>query len=449
MKTLPRFFLLLLLGAVFGKAVTVDQAIERRPLTPEQIEELVSPIALYPDPLIALILPASTFPSDVVLAARFLKSGGSVDSVTVEPWDDSVRALARYREVVEYLDTHLSWTRSLGHCFLDQPDAVMDAIQMVRVRAKSVGLLRDTAEQLVIVEPEEIRIVPAQPTVIYVPRYDPTIIYATPAYYSYSRPFISFGLGWRIGSWLNFDCDWSARSIRVVHRPDHWYHSPKWNDRDRFRSYGGTHWTRRTSYPRHDDRFDRSPRSASYDPRGRDHRDWSDRNRHDDRSRGDNRPDHNRHSPSSNDHRSRDWDDRRRGETGGSHRNSSVTVVTPPTSAPAVVAISPQLRANQSYHRPDSGRQSGNDRQHRPSGRDRDNRHETSDRSSPRPERTAAPEVTQRSQPAAQPQQSQPARRVEAQDRSEDRRRSGNEQEQRSSARSGGNRGVEREHLQR
>jgi hypothetical protein len=459
MKTLPRFFLLLLLGSLLGQAIANDQP-EREPLTPEQIEELVSPIALYPDPLIALILPASTFPSDIVLAARFLDSGGAVAGVTNEPWDDSVRALARYREVIDYLDTHLAWTRSLGHCFLDQPDAVMDAIQLVRVRARTAGLLQDSVEQHVIVEPEEIRIVPAQPTVIYVPRYDPTIIYRSrTAYYDYGRPFITFGIGWGIGSWLNFDCDWRGRSVRVVNRPAHWYHSPRWDDRDRFRHYSGSSWTRRTIHPRHDNRFDRSPRSAGYQPRGADHRNWSDRNRggSDDRDRHDirrdyHRPDHPRQSSSPSvvhDQRSRDWENRRRREM--EFLQGGNPVVTP-TTAPAVVATSPQVRAHQSLRRPPSGGHSVDGRSHHSSGHNRD-RHDSSDRRvSPRQERPAAPQVTQRSEPTVQPRpQSQPARRVEAQDRSDERRRSGasNEQDQRSAVRAGGSRGVDRQNLQR
>jgi hypothetical protein len=453
MKTLPRFCLLLLCGFLLGKAVANDQIVEREPLTSEQIEELVGPIALYPDPLIALILPASTFPSDIVLAARYLESGGVVESVTAEPWDDSVRALARYREVIDYLDKHLAWTRSLGHCFLDQRDDVMDAIQRVRARARTAGLLQDTAEQHVIVETEEIRIVPAQPTVIYVPRYDPDVIWHTsPVYYGYSRPFITFGIGWRVGTWLNFDCDWRGRSIRIVHRPTHWYHSPKWDDRDRFRHYSGSHWTRRTPYPRHDNRFDRSPRTAGYVPRGADHRHWSDRNRDNDHSRHHTRPDHNRQAPSSHGQHARDWEDRRRRET-----NSRQTGLAPdvsPISAPVIPPVATpepaQQYSPQRSHRPERG-QSVAERTERLVNRDRGDRRNDSPehRVSPRPERIASPQITQRSQPAAQPPRQEPShqvRRVEAQDRSEQRRRSGNdEQERRSNARSGGNRGVERE----
>lgn len=410
----------LLLFSLFpGRTAAVDQFPEREPLTPGQIEELVSPIALYPDPLVALILPAATFPSDIVLAARFLDRGGSPERAGTEPWDDSVRALTRYREVIDYLDENLAWTRSLGLCFLDQRDALMDAIQMVRVRAKTAGLLRDSSEQHVIVETEEIRIVPAQPTIIYVPRYDPWVI-CRPSIPAYHRgPFITFGVGWRIGTWLNLDCDWRSRVVRVVHRPPHWYHRPDWHDRDRYRHFSGTHWTRRTPYPRHDNRFDRSPRSAGFDARGRDHRDWSDRNRSDDRSRHDTRPDHDRYADNSHGNRSPGREDRRRMDMPRRQPDGIDRSVVPaaPVGVPAVG------RHSRPDARPDAGIHARIERYRSPDHSRNEHRSPPSVRTvTPRPEPAARPEVAHRSQPASQPPP--PVRRVEAQDRAEERRQS-------------------------
>ncbi len=252
-----RSALLVTLGLLACGRAAVAEPEQRTPLTPKQIEELVSPIALYPDPLVALILPAATRPSDIVLAARFLENGGDPERAATEPWDESVKALARYREVVDYLDENLAWTRSLGESFLDQPVAVMNAIQAVRARAREAGLLKDTSEQEIIVEDDEIRILPANPTVIYVPRYDPEILYVSsfPSYYP--GPFLTFGIGYGIGAWLSYDCDWRYHSVRIAHRPAYWYRQPDWRGRHFYHPPGATAWQRWTPPARHDRRFDR------------------------------------------------------------------------------------------------------------------------------------------------------------------------------------------------
>jgi hypothetical protein len=222
------------------------QAEETAPveLSPDQIETLVAPIALYPDPLLALILPAATHPSDVVLASRFLANGGSPENVLSEPWDESVKALVRYREVIEYLDRNLDWTRRLGDCFLDQRDDVMDAIQAVRARARAAGMLADSPQQEVIVEADEICIVPTNPTVIYVPRYDPVVLcgpIVTTTWYP--RTWITFGVAYSVGPWLRYDCDWRSRHVRVAHRPPSWYHQPDWRRHHRSSDVTWTRWT--------------------------------------------------------------------------------------------------------------------------------------------------------------------------------------------------------------
>ncbi|MBA4137297.1 MAG: hypothetical protein C0518_08280 [Opitutus sp.] len=237
-----------------------DGAFARVALSDSDIETLVAPIALYPDPLLALILPAATRPSDIVLAARFLDRGGHPDAATAELWDDSVKALTRYREVLTYLDTHLEWTRRLGECFLDQPDAVMDAVQAIRARARNSGLLTNTPQQEVIYEDEQIHIVPAQPTVIYVPRYDPQILYYTSGPRYYAGSFLTFGIGYGIGSWLSYDCDWRSRHVRIVQRPPSWYYRPDWRRRHAS-SVAGARWV-----PRYD-RHNYDHRRADFDRR--------------------------------------------------------------------------------------------------------------------------------------------------------------------------------------
>ncbi|MBI2511428.1 MAG: DUF3300 domain-containing protein [Opitutae bacterium] len=238
----------------FGRLAAADVDDDTPPLTPDQIETLVAPIALYPDPLIALILPAATHASDVVLASRFLAGGGSPETVLSEPWDESVKVLTRYREVVDYLDRNLEWTRRLGDCFIDQPDDVMDAIQAVRARARAAGMLADTPQQEVVVESDEICILPTNPTVIYVPRYDPVVLCGPAVTSWYPRVWITFGVAYSVGPWLRYDCDWRARHVRIAQRPPAWYYQPDWRNHHHSTNVG---WTRWSPPPRRDRDFDR------------------------------------------------------------------------------------------------------------------------------------------------------------------------------------------------
>src|SRR5271170_5225344 len=103
-----------------------------QPLGDAELDQLLGPIALYPDPLIAQILPASTLPTQIVLADRYVSDGGDPNQVDQQPWDASVQALARYPEVLKWLDDNLGWTTALGQAFLNQPQAVMESIQRLR-----------------------------------------------------------------------------------------------------------------------------------------------------------------------------------------------------------------------------------------------------------------------------------------------------------------------------
>ncbi|MEO8206266.1 MAG: DUF3300 domain-containing protein [Chthoniobacterales bacterium] len=180
-------------------------------LTPEALEQLFAPIALYPDALIALILPASTVPSDVVLANRYMAGNGDLSQLANQQWDDSVKSLVRYPDILKWMDQNLEWTTNAGEAFVSQPADVMNTIQKLRAQAKAAGNLVDTAQQKVIVESDEvIRIIPAQPEIIYVPVYDPVVVY----YQTYSPaigPFVTFGTGCAVGAWLNYDFDWRNR----------------------------------------------------------------------------------------------------------------------------------------------------------------------------------------------------------------------------------------------
>jgi hypothetical protein len=185
----------------------------------EQLEQLLGPIALYPDALIALILPAATNPSDIVLAARYLQTGADPNQAEAQPWDDSVRSLAHYPDLVKWMDQNLAWTKQLGDAFLTQPAEVMNAVQRLRATARATGALVDTPQQQVVIVDNTIAIVPTQPDVIYVPYYDPAVVYTRSAYY-YGAPPFSFGPPISAGAWLSYDLDWNRRTVWVVNRPD-------------------------------------------------------------------------------------------------------------------------------------------------------------------------------------------------------------------------------------
>lgn len=178
-------------------------------LTQQELTQLLAPIALYPDALIALILPASTVPSDVVMGARYVAGNGDTSAVDYQPWDDSVKSLTRYPDVLSWMDQNLDWTASVGEAFVNQPADVMNAVQALRAQAKAAGSLIDTPQQKVVVEEEYIRIIPADPEIIYVPQYDPQIVYVE----SYTPSIITFGVGFAVGSWLNYDFDWRRRCV--------------------------------------------------------------------------------------------------------------------------------------------------------------------------------------------------------------------------------------------
>ncbi|WP_438483194.1 DUF3300 domain-containing protein [Oleiharenicola lentus] len=242
---------------VAAKAVTTQQP-------PAKLDELLGPIALYPDALVALILPASTVPSDIVLAARFLNDGGKIDEVENEPWDDSVKSLARYPDIVKWMDTNLAWTKQMGEAFSAQPADVMNSVQRLRAKAKANGSLVDTPQQKVIVEDESIVIAPAEPDVIYVPYYDPQVVYVERVRYV-SDPFITFGIGYSTGWWLGYGVDWHHRRVWCVepsYRRTYWdnryvhnrtYHRPDYRGDPHFQP-----WRPRPGYPR-GPRYDSNP----------------------------------------------------------------------------------------------------------------------------------------------------------------------------------------------
>ena len=198
-----------------------------QPLGDAELDQLLGPIALYPDPLIAQILPASTLPTQIVLADRYVSDGGDPNQVDQQPWDASVQALVHYPEVLKWLDDNLGWTTAVGQAFLNQQPAVMESIQRLRQSAVNFGNLPSTQQQSVVNDGGDIEIVPTDPAVIYVPVYQPAQVYYQTCY---GPPFVSFGIGFAVGYWLNCDFDWHNRNIvvwnRAHPRPPNWWHEP-------------------------------------------------------------------------------------------------------------------------------------------------------------------------------------------------------------------------------
>jgi len=192
--------------------------------TAAQLQQLVAPIALYPDSLVAQILSASTFPEQVVEADRWvqanpdLKGDALGKAVDQQPWDPSVKALAAFPSVLGNMDKNLSWTSSLGDAYYNQQQDVMDAVQVMRKRAEDAGNLKTTPQQTVTTQGSTVVIEPASPDVVYVPAYDPWLVYGGPVYpwpgwYPYpgiwfGGPYLSFGLGFGIGWFGGFGWGW-------------------------------------------------------------------------------------------------------------------------------------------------------------------------------------------------------------------------------------------------
>jgi Protein of unknown function (DUF3300) len=182
---------------------------EDQDFSPEELDNLLAPIALYPDPLLAQVLLAATFVDQVDEAARYVRAYGE-RGVDAQDWDTSVRAVAHYPVVLAYLADKLDWTSAVGQAYVGQSTDVMISIQRLRHMARSEGNLETTPEQQVVLEDDFIRIVPASPTLIYVPRYNPAIVYA---HRPVSGLAIAFDVGLVIGAWLNDDCDWREHRV--------------------------------------------------------------------------------------------------------------------------------------------------------------------------------------------------------------------------------------------
>jgi hypothetical protein len=229
--------------------------------TPQQLQQLVAPIALYPDALVAQILAASTYPDQVVEADRWLQQHSNLKGedlgkeVDKQPWDPSVKALTEFPSVLANMDKNLSWTSSLGDAYINQQQDVMNAVQVMREDADKAGNLKSTSQEKVSKHGDTIVIEPADPQVVYVPEYDPWLVYGEPigvwpGWYSYpglyiAGPGIGFGLGFGIGffggfgwGWHHWGSDWHHHDVEFDH---HGFvsHSRVFANREHFNHGGG------------------------------------------------------------------------------------------------------------------------------------------------------------------------------------------------------------------
>jgi hypothetical protein len=204
--------------------------------SPDQLDQLLGPIALYPDPLVALILPASTVPADVSSAAAFVAGGGDPSAIDSQAWDPSVKGLAHYPDVLKWMNDNIDWTHSLGAAFAMQPSDVMKSVQQLRAKARAAGTLTDTPQQKVDMEDDDIRIVPTQDDTIYVPEYDPNVVYDVPE--GDSGPYLTFSVGYPAGLWLGYQLDWDDFGIWVGPWHRGWDYHRDWAGG----RYGGSRW---------------------------------------------------------------------------------------------------------------------------------------------------------------------------------------------------------------
>ncbi len=202
----------------------------------EELEQILAPIALYPDSLLAQIFMASTYPLEVVQADRWAKQNTTLkgDALTAalekQQWDPSVKSLVNFPQVLAMMSEKLDWTQKLGDAFLAQQKDVMDTVQTLRKKAVEAGNLKTTKEQQVMVEKETIIIQSASPQVVYVPTYNPTVVYGAwpypaypPAYYyppgyAAGAALFSFGVGMAVGAAWGYawgGCNWHGGDVDV------------------------------------------------------------------------------------------------------------------------------------------------------------------------------------------------------------------------------------------
>jgi hypothetical protein len=203
------------------------------PLSADDLQQLLAPIALYPDALVAQILGAATFPDQVDAAAGWLQQNSNLtgtaltQAVDGQPWDPSVKALTQFPSVLDNLAKNLSWTSTIGEAYHTQAADVMSAVQVLRAKAQAAGNLKSGSQITVVQQAQTIVIQPTNPQVVYVPQYNPTVVYGTPYVtpgYStaavVTTAVLAFGVGIAVGAAINnswgysyWNCNWHGGAV--------------------------------------------------------------------------------------------------------------------------------------------------------------------------------------------------------------------------------------------
>jgi hypothetical protein len=215
---------------------------QAQPLSAQQLEQLVAPIALYPDALVAQMLAAATYPAQVVAADHWLQAQGyaSADQIAAgadaQSWDPSVKALTAFPQVLAEMDRDLQWTTDLGNAYYNQPQDVLQMVQVMRQRAMAAGNLQNSPQESVSYNQGYIQVAPADPQVVYVPAYNPWMVYGQPVSpypgfsllgalgsFAGSGP-VRFGLGIAMAAfthtsfgWIGWGLDWLSQSVLFHH----------------------------------------------------------------------------------------------------------------------------------------------------------------------------------------------------------------------------------------
>lgn len=246
MTLVAKSFLAALLAILIAAPFALAQA--QRTYSQAELDRMLAPIALYPDPLLSQILMASAYPLEIVEAARWsranpgLQGDDAVRAVQNEDWDPSVKSLVAFPQVLQRMDENREWARSLGDAFLAQQPHVMETVQQLRRRAQAAGNLQSSEQIQVQQQGQAILVQPVHPRYIYVPYYDPMVVYGPwwwpayppvvwapwPGYVRYHRPGVSVGFWWGapVGLSVNFffgNVDWHRRHVRVVHVNNYYY----------------------------------------------------------------------------------------------------------------------------------------------------------------------------------------------------------------------------------
>jgi len=281
----PRKIAVLITAGILGLSASV---FAQQSYPPQELERLVAPIALYPDPLLAQVLAAATYPADIPDAARWADqhhyiTGDNLARTIAEdrlPWDPSIQALLPFPAVLDMMARDPGWTNAIGNAFLSQRWDVMEAVQRMRRRARDYGYLR-SGGQVVVNNGPYIEILPANPAYVVVPYYDPMVVYARPRPGFFVGGAINFGYGVPIGpafrpwGWGGNRVIWNSRNVIINnHNWDRTYINRG--------SYVHPYTVERYSGPRYEERhqmYGRSERERDDEGHGRERREEHERHR--------------------------------------------------------------------------------------------------------------------------------------------------------------------------